>query len=117
VLHIFPKLSNRAVSILGSQRHRLQTDSFQGGWNIRIQRAGLGEIALLHPLHDRGNVLPLEGRLSGQQTIERGAKTVDIAARAHQVGAPGGLFGAHVSRRAQRRAHHREDGTIRRKWL
>ena len=56
---------------------------------------------------DRAEVVSLEGRLAGEQAIERGAQAVDVGARAEAVEVAGRLLGAHISRRAQRRAGQR----------
>ena len=65
---------------------------------------GARDVAGLHLAEDLADVLALERRLAGQQTVEGGAQRVDVGARAQPVEIASGLLGAHVGRRAQRAA-------------
>ena len=78
--------ASRALSIAGS--------SWRGGGNspsCTARKIGT-------------DVVALEWRLAGQQTVECRAQAVDVRPRAQPVELAPGLLGAHVGRRAQRAA-------------
>ena len=94
------------VAVLGLRRHRLQADGLQRRVDRGVELAGRREVALLDLAEDLADVA-LERGLAGQQAIERGAEAVDVGARPEVVEVARGLLGAHVGRRAQRRAGQR----------
>ena len=106
------RASSRTVSYRWrrSQGHRLQADRIERGRHRAEHRPGRPEIALDHPLEHLGGLLAAEGDPAGQELVERRAQAVDVAGGPHLVEVAAGLLGAHVGRRADRRAGLRLPG-------
>ena len=68
---------------------------------------GRGKLAPLDLAKHLAEVFALERRPPGEQAVERRPQAVDIRPRSQPVQFAAGLLGAHVSRRAQRRARER----------
>ncbi len=84
---------------LGLQSHRFHTDGFQGGRNLGIHLARRLEAALANLDEDLKDIFAAKRGDSGQQGVESGPQTVDIAGRSQLIQLAHGLFRAHVSRR------------------
>ena len=73
----------------------------------RVELPRRRELAPLHLAEHLADVVALERRPAGQQAVERRAQAVDVRPRPQAVEVAAGLLGAHVRRRAHRRARQR----------
>src|SRR5205823_4130868 len=97
----------RRVTVLRTQRHRLQADGLQRLGDAWQPLSWFRIIPFLDPAEDRSDVVLVEGGHAGQHVVQRRTQAVYVAGRAELVQAASRLLGAHVLRRADRHAGQR----------
>jgi len=95
----------RGVAVGWLQRHRLEANRLQCGGHVGIDSAWWRKVPLANPRGGFQDVRIGEWRLTGEQTIKRRPKAVNVGGRSKFVDPPRCLLRAHVLRSANRRAH------------
>ena len=107
------QFQGRRVAVLGADRHRLQADRLKRGVDRPPQPPGGRKHADADPRQHLGGRVAGERRVADQHAVKRRPQAVHVAGRADPVVVAGRLLGAHISRRADRRAgpgHERRSG-------
>ncbi len=92
------------MPVRGVERHRLEAGHFERRVDRSKQPTRRREDPAEHPLQHVHDVAGVERAVPGQQAIERRAQAINVAGRPDPIELAGGLLGAHVLRRPQRRA-------------
>ena len=106
-LDVLGQRPDRRIAVLRPRRHRLEADRLQRPVDRRVNPPGRRELPLADVAEEVEHLLALERRPARQQAIERGAERVDVRPRPELLQIAGGLLGAHVRGRAERRAGQR----------
>src|SRR5262249_734796 len=80
------------------------TDRIECRWNVAFHLPGWQPLPTLGLVQDLHRVLSVDRWPTGQQSVERRSKVVNIACLTDQIHAPGSLLRTHVRRRTQRGA-------------
>ena len=104
VLEVLRQVVYPLVTRTALERHRFQADRFERRGNRAVKCPRRRKVSLQDPFNDFGDFLARKRNPARQQLVKGRAQAVNVAGGTELVDVAASLFGAHVRRRANRRA-------------